>query len=83
MYLSDSAVQPTQLFWLEQLQTSQQQKSDKELKKICLLFDEKQKELAVKVAENLSGEGSISEKSILFQAQNIYSQLYNTETVIS
>jgi hypothetical protein len=80
---SDSAVQPIQLSRLEQLQASQQQKSDKELEKIYLLFDKKQKELAVKVAENLSGKGSISEESILFRVQDIYSRLYNTGTAIS
>ena len=50
---------------------------------MCLLFDEKQKELAVKVAENSSGEGSISEESIPFRAQEIYSRLHDTGTVIS
>jgi hypothetical protein len=50
---------------------------------MCLLFDEKQKELAVKVAENSSGKGSISEESIPFRAQDIYSRLHDTGTVIS
>jgi hypothetical protein len=50
---------------------------------MCSLFDEKQKELVVKVAEDSLGVGSISEESIPFRAQDIYNRLHNTGTIIS